>query len=173
MSKAISTTSSPADLALPSSVITKLDFARLVAEIEQIDVAYSAMTVRKKVGTRRAEEIVVSEVLDDFLQLNNLQLDASQKQRSELLSQLRLLKDKLPVLHMTFAVSADRESLVELVQWVRQSLHPQAVLMVGLQPALVAGVYLRTPNHVYDLSLREALQGSHDVLIKELEAARG
>ena len=73
---------------------------------------------------------------------------------------------------MTFAVPADRESLRYIVQWVRTSVHPQALLQIGLQPALVAGVYLRTPNRVHDFSLRAALNGQHDALVKELGALR-
>jgi F0F1-type ATP synthase delta subunit len=52
-------------------------------------------------------------------------------------------------------------------------VHKQAVIEVGLQPALIAGVYIRTPNHVQDLSLRAMLKGGRDILIKELEALRG
>ena len=86
---------------------------------------------------------------------------------------LRILKDKVPVLHMTFSVTADVESLQTLTQWVRNSVHPQAVIAVGLQPSLVAGVYLRTPNHIHDFSVRGALEGRHGLLIEELETLRG
>ena len=74
---------------------------------------------------------------------------------------------------MTFAVSADRESLSQIAHWLRESVHPQAVISVGMQPALVAGVYMRTPNKVFDLSLRGALSGQHGALVKELETYRG
>jgi hypothetical protein len=60
-----------------------------------------------------------------------------------------------------------------LAQWLRTSIHPQAVIAVGLQPALVAGVYLRTPNHVKDLSLRAKLESSRGLLLKEVEKLRG
>ena len=83
------------------------------------------------------------------------------------------MKDKVPVIHMTFAVQADPTSLQQIVQWLRSSVHPQVVISVGLQPSLVAGVYMRTPNHVRDLSLRTLLTGQHEVLVKELEALRG
>jgi F0F1-type ATP synthase delta subunit len=63
--------------------------------------------------------------------------------------------------------------LQELIAWLRSSVHPQAVISVGLQPALVAGVYLRTPNHVHDLSMRAVLKKSRGLLTKELEALHG
>ncbi|HEU0266858.1 MAG TPA: hypothetical protein VFQ70_04485, partial [Candidatus Saccharimonadaceae bacterium] len=115
---------------------------------------------------------VLSQQLTDFLTQNELKLDDS-KQRMTLIQELRLLKDKVPILHMTFAVPADPESLQQLAQWARTTIDPHAVIEVGLQPGLVAGVYLRTPNHVHDYSLRGLLAGKHDVLVNELGALRG
>ena len=114
----------------------------------------------------------MSAQLSEFLKKNDLNLEES-KTRSALIKQLRTMKDKVPIVHMTFAVETDAESLQQLAAWLRSSIHPQAVIDVGLQPALVAGVYLRTPNHVHDLSLRGKLQGSRELLVKELGAFRG
>ena len=160
------------DYALPSALVTRRDVSRLVDEVERIDNEMTAVTVRAKAGAPSQETSGHSEQLDEFLQQNDLSLD-NDHVRTELVHQLRILKDKVPIIHMTFAVEADRESLGQLVQWLRESVHPQAVIDVGLQPALVAGVYLRTPNHIHDLSLRAKLQGSRDVLVKELETYRG
>jgi F0F1-type ATP synthase delta subunit len=74
---------------------------------------------------------------------------------------------------MTFAVTADPESLQQLAQWARTTIDPHAVIAVGLQPGLVAGVYLRTPNHVHDFSLRAMLKSSRGKLVEELGALRG
>lgn len=159
---------------LPPSLVSKLDVSRMVTEMEQLDNDLNAANVRAK--TAGAAEVafapVLSETLRDFLIQNKLTANDS-KARTSLIKQLRALKDKVPVVHMTFAVSADRESLQQLAQWLRTSVHHQAVISVGLQPGLVAGVHLRTPNHVHDLSLKAKLASSHDVLIKELEAYRG
>jgi len=74
-------------------------------------------------------------------------------------------------MHMTFATVADPESLQKLVDWIRQEIHPQALLHVGLQPALVGGVYLRTPNHIHDFSLRQLLADKRSIIVDELNAA--
>jgi F0F1-type ATP synthase delta subunit len=161
-----------ADFALPPALVTRRDVSRLVDEVERIDNEMTAATVRAKTGAPSQESSGHSEQLDEFLQQNSLSLD-NDHERTELVHQLRTLKDKVPIIHMTFAVEADRESLGQLVKWLRESVHPQAVIAVGLQPALVAGVYLRTPNHIHDLSLRAKLEGSRDVLVKELETYRG
>jgi len=157
---------------LPANVVTKVDVSRLVSEVERVDNIMTASGVRTKIGSEELPIPVMSDQLTDFLSANTLDLQTS-KTRSDLVKQLRILKDKVPVLHMTFSVTADAESLQKLVAWVRESVHPQAIIAVGLQPALVAGVYLRTPNHVHDLSLRHMLDGRHGLLVEELESLRG
>jgi F0F1-type ATP synthase delta subunit len=114
----------------------------------------------------------LSEQLNDFLSVNELSL-AHDHSRSELIKQLRQLKDTVPVVHMTFATVADRESLGALVSWLRESAHPQTVVAIGLQPALVAGVYVRTPNQVHDFSMRARLKENHEKLLGQLEELRG
>lgn len=161
------------DFKLPPSVVSKVDVSRLVHEVEMVDDALTSAGIRAKAGASEQVRPTVSEQLNDFLQLNNVTLDTNGQARAALIKQLRLLKDKAPILHMTFAVEADRDSLGQLVQYLRESIHPQAIVAIGLQPGLVAGVYLRTPNHVHDLSLRAALKGGRDVLTKELGALRG
>ena len=110
--------------------------------------------------------------LSAFIELNSVSLEDGHK-RSELIKELRALKETVPVIHMTFASVAEPESLQLLVNWLRTEIHPQAVLEVGLQPSLVAGVYLRTPNKVHDLSLRAVLESQRDLLVQDLESYRG
>jgi F0F1-type ATP synthase delta subunit len=157
---------------LPPSIVSKADVARLVIEVEAVDNEQTTQAVREKVGATGHTETVLSEQLTDFLAGNQLTIDTG-PERSELIKQLHLLKESAPVIHMTFAVPADRDSLRQLVEWLRSSVHPQAVISVGLQPALVAGVSIRTTNRVHDLSMRSALRKNHGLLVKELGALRG
>jgi len=159
------------DFVLPPSLVSKVDVSRLVREAERVDSEMTTAAVRKKVGSDADVRPVMTEQLAEFLEQNHIELEDS-KARGRLIKDLRHLKDSAPIIHMTFAVTADAESLQSLAMWLRESIHPQAVIDVRLQPALVAGVYLRTPNHVHDLSLRGKLQGSREVLVKELEALR-
>lgn len=157
---------------LPLSVVSRVDISRMAVELERVDNEMTAAATRAEVGAGEQVAPTLSEQLHEFLQLNNLTLDNGQR-RSELIKQVRLLKDKAPILHMTFAVTADRQSLAALAKWVREAIHPQAIISVGLQPGLVAGVYLRTANKVLDLSLKSKLASSRGVLVNELEALRG
>lgn len=160
------------DFVLPSSVVTRVDVSRLVSETERLDNLLTAAAARKKIKRTRLTKPKMSEQLSEFLDENELEITESRK-RSQLIKQLRLLKTKVPVVHMTFAVAADPESLAMLVSWFRKSVHPQAVISVGLQPRLVAGVHLRTTNQVYDLSLKARVEASRGILAEELGALRG
>lgn len=161
------------DFVLPTNVVSKVDVAHLVSEAERVDNELTTAAVRVKAGSSLETGVpVMSEQLTAFLEQNGLTLGEA-RERSRLIKELQLLKDTVPTIHMTFASEADRESLQQLAKWLRESIHPQVIIAVGLQPALVAGVYLRTPNHVRDLSLRAALKGGRGLLTKELEALRG
>ena len=160
------------EFVLPPSMVSKLDISRLANEVEQVDNDLTEAALRAKTNGGEVPKPVVSEQLSAFLEKNGQTLDNA-GERTELIKQLRELKENVPVLHMTFAVPADGESLQQLADWVRNSVHPQAVIEVGLQPALVAGVYLRTTNHVHDFSVRGALKARHGALVEELGALRG
>lgn len=161
--------SSYSDFVLPSNVATRADITRLVTELERVDNELTSISVRAGVGMTDQKVPVLSRKLTDFLVANKLTLNTG-LERSTIIKQMHHLKDNVPVVHMTFAVEADAESLAELTQWLRTSIHPQAVIDVGLQPGLVAGVYLRTPNHIHDLSLRTALRRGRDLLAREIGA---
>lgn len=160
------------EFVIPANVVSRRDISRLVNEVERIDNQMTADSVRSEIGAANGEAIAYSEQLTRFLGENELNLSDSHD-RTQLISELRQLKSSAPVVHMTFATVADPESLQEMVQWIRSSAHPQAVIDAALQPALVAGVYIRTPNHIYDFSMRAALKNQRGVLVNELEASRG
>lgn len=157
---------------LPSNVINQADVSRLSIELERVDNEMTAAAVREKQGIAKEEPKAISDRLRTFIEQNKLDLSDSHV-RTDLIKEVRRLKEEVPVIHMTFATVAEPESLQLLASWLRTEIHPQAVLEVGLQPSLVAGVYLRTPNHVHDLSLRAVLESQRDLLVQDLEAYNG
>lgn len=156
----------------PSAVVSRIDIARLIQTIEQCDqqMVASEMRQRSKLGGT-AQQIDIPEVVQSFLAANQLTLGVS-KERQELLQALERTKKSLPVIHVTFATEASHEVLEQMVIWLRTHIHPQAVVEAGVQPALIAGVYVRTSNQVYDFSLRGALQSGRAILKKEIGALR-
>ncbi len=168
----MSDTPAYAGIILPPGVVTRPDLARLIHEIEVLDSALVTVAVRTKSGVQSAAIPSLSQTLTDFLTVNKLNLNDAHT-RETLIKTMNQLKEHAPTIHMTFAAEADRTSLQQLAEWLRSSVHPQAILAVGLQPSLVAGVYVRTSNRVFDLSLKGALRGGQAILTKELGALRG
>jgi len=160
------------EFTLPSTIISKVDVSRLVREFEAVDNAMTAKTVRQKAGASGDEAPAMTPQLAAFLDENPVDLENTSA-RTAYVKQLRLLKNNVRVMNMTFAVVADPESLQQLSAWLRNSVHPQTVIDVHLQPALVAGVYLRSQNHVFDFSVRNALNEKRGELEQALGALRG
>lgn len=154
----------------PAALIGRSDLARLVREVETIDNDLEAQKVRNPDSKNGYSLPTMSRGMTDFLEQNKIDV-SNDRARMEFKEHLRALKDKAPVIHMTFAVEADPDFLQKLTAWIRQEVHPQALLSVGLQPSLVGGVYMRTPNHIHDFSLKALLKGKRDVMINELEGA--
>ena len=152
---------------LPPSVVSKKDVARLIDEIEFVDNAMTTKIVRAKIGKRNNAKLSFSAQLSDFVSKNELSLDDS-KERRLILRQLRVLKDTAPVAHLTFATPADYQSLQQLAKWFRSAVGPQVIIEEGLQPALIAGVYVRTTNHIHDFSVRATLREKRSVLIDDI-----
>ncbi len=158
----------------PPALVTRADLAHLVREVEAIDNEFEAQKARARAAGKQVAYSMpnASRVMVDFLRLNSVDI-ADDKGRVLLKEQLRTLKDKAPIMHMTFAVEADPLSLSQLVTYLRKEIHPQTLLSVGLQPALVGGAFVRTPNHVHDFSLRERLGAKRDVIAQDLESLLG
>jgi G3E family GTPase len=145
--------------------------ARLVREVEGLDNDFEVQKARARAtGQQVAYRMPsLSRSLADFLELNKINVGDDQG-RMLLKEQLRVMKDQAPIIHMTFAVEADPTSLAQLVAYLRKEIHPQTLLSIGLQPSLVGGAYVRTPNHVHDFSLRELLASKRGVIAQELDA---
>ena len=155
------------DYVLPASLIGHADLSRLIREIESVEGAVQAQKVRDAKAKVHLPNL--SQSLSDFFELNSLEPTDSEALLT-LKDRLRVVKDHAPVVHMTFATEVDPEQLEGLVTWLRQEVHPYALVTIGLQPSLVGGVYLRTPNKVYDFSIKSLLAGKRDIVMKELEA---
>lgn len=160
------------EFTLPASIITKADLSRLVEEVEKLNNQMIEDDARQKVGSPDGGQSVLSPSLLDFFSINDMHLNDN-IDLGLFIKQLRAMVSKAPVVHLTFATEADEASLAQVVSWLRKSIHSQVVVSVGLQPSILGGVYLRTTNHVLDLSLRKQLEGSRELLIKQVGAITG
>lgn len=162
-------TTSAESLLLPAAVVSRADLTRLVRELEEVDNQLESQKARGQATSGTYRLPVMSQALSDFLAENKLDI-ANDHIRIDLKARLRKLKDHAPVMHMTFSTEVDPESMQFIAAWVRRELHPQAVISVGLQPSLIGGVYIRTPNHVHDFSVRSHMKESRKIIVEALDA---
>lgn len=153
------------DYVLPSSIVGRSDLTKLLREIESLEESIEADKVRSK--TSHSPKL--SQVASDFIEQNDLDL-ADVARVTALKKHLKTIIERAPNVNMTFASEIDQKNLEKLVDWLRKETHPYALVSVGLQPSLVGGVYLRTPNRVHDFTVKSILHNSSDVLQNELEA---
>jgi hypothetical protein len=156
----------------PEALTGHADLARLLRELEVLDNDLESQRARNRGSNEGYHLPNTSRALNDFLEANKIDI-ANDHARMELRTSLRKLKDHAPVVHLTFATEADPESLQKVVGWIRRELHPQALINVGLQPSLIGGVYVRTPNHVHDFSIRAYMKNSREIIVKALDSLNG
>jgi hypothetical protein len=151
---------------LPASLIGRVDISRMLREIEKIDNDLEAQHARAP--DQPLAIPAMTKALSELAQLNQLDLlDIDVRQK--LLSTFRYTKDKAPNSHITFAVDPEPEIVALLVAWIRQNLHPMALVTVGLQPGLLGGCVVRTPDHIYDFSLKRQFALQLPELIREIK----
>lgn len=159
------------DYIFPKTLIGQADLARLEREVELVDSKMQAQKVRGKSADASPQLPPLSQGLGDFVEQNEIDLSDGQT-LLELKEHLRQLKDHAPVVHLTFAADIDPEPLQKIVAWLRQEVHPQVLVTVGLQPSLIGGVYMRTPNKVHDYSVKTLISDKRDIVLGKLEGLR-
>jgi len=159
------------ELKLPPALIGRAHLAQLIRELEAVENDLENQKAKHigQTGEVKFHVPTMSRALADCIELNGVEVLDGQ-QRMHFKKSLNFIKDRAPVMSFTFATDPDGESLQRLVDWVRKEIHPGALISVGLQPALIGGVYLRTPNHVHDFSLRTLLHDKRSLIVDELEA---
>ena len=96
-------------------------------------------------------------------------LDTSEE-RQRLKEYLSSVASQAPEYHVSFASEPPAHKLQQVVQWLREAVHPQLLVHVGLQPSIIAGCVIRTNNSLIDLSLRRSFEAAAPVLLKEVKA---
>lgn len=150
---------------LPLLAASPADITRLSRELEAIDTALLELSVRK--GSKDVKMPRTSQLMDQLIELNKLNL--LHKADRQLLNQfLQAIKQRAPVMHMSFSADPSTTFLEKLITWLRREIHPQVLLTVGLQPTIGAGCIVRTTNHQFDFSLRQDFAKKRELLIGKL-----
>lgn len=155
----------PSSLILPPQVVSKSDLSRSLRELETIDDYFHQAAIR---GSKDQAMPTLGKVLDNLASANGLNL-LRPEDRATLKTFLARLKNKAPIVHMSFPSEASGPFLAKILEWFRAEVHPHTVLHVGLQPSLVAGCLVRTTNKTFDFSFRKKFEKSKEKLVEALD----
>jgi F0F1-type ATP synthase delta subunit len=155
-------------LTLPVLITSSADVGRLARELEQIDNALLQLGLRAAAGEIKMPG--TSRLMDQMLQLNKLNLLLADD-RVLLQAFLAAVRDKAPVLHMSFSTDPSPAFTEKLIAWLRLEIHPELLLTVGLQPTIGAGCVVRTNNKYFDFSLRQDFLKKRQLLLDKLVPA--
>ncbi|HTB48676.1 MAG TPA: hypothetical protein VK712_01190 [Verrucomicrobiae bacterium] len=150
---------------LPVLVTSPLDVARLVRELEAIDEALLQLGLRQPGAEVKMPK--TSRLMDQVILLNELNL-LYPEDRLLLQQFLRAVKERAPVVHMSFNADPPVAFMEKLVAWLRREINPLVLVTVGLQPNMGAGCMLRTTNRQFDFSLRQTFLKNRELLISKL-----
>lgn len=157
-----------APLKLPSTVISQTDVARLMRELNSLDDFFVGAKARQS-GTRMNLP-KISRQMDLTAKENKLNL-LEETERRRMMAELKSIHEHAPSLHISFAIEPSPRAFEKIILWLRRNIHPQALVSVGLQPAIAAGCVVRTTNKVFDMTLRSSLSRQTDYLKQLIQGA--
>lgn len=153
------------DLALPISVVGRIDVGRLLREVEAVDGFLRQSEIRQPGTPVKLPK--TSRLFDETIDINNINV-LREDERNKLRDFLTGVHEHSPVMHMSFSADPSPVFTQKLVIWLRENIHPQVLLQVGLRPNIGAGCTVRTTNHHFDFSLRSRISKSQDKLLQLL-----
>lgn len=155
------------ELKLPVLVFGVVEVRRLKRELEALEDFMRQSAIRAP-GTQPALPRL-SRLMEAMAADNSRNL-LQEADRAEIRHFLEGIEHSAPSLHVSFASDPSSAFVAKLITWLRGNIHPQLLLQIGLQPTIAAGCIVRTPNKVFDLSLRHNLTDQRDKLIAVLDA---
>jgi hypothetical protein len=153
---------------LPLSVITTADLSRLIRELSSLDEYFISSNARQSGQPNQPPRL--TRPLDQIARDNQINL-LDDGHRKALVAQLDKIMTSAPPLHLSFASEPAPKILEKILAWLRENIHPYALIQVGLQPGIAAGCVLRTPNKVFDMSLRKHLESQRPYLGELIKGA--
>lgn len=155
-------------LKLPSAVAGEIDVARLRRELNSLNDFF--VSSRNRTAGTAMQAPRLSRLLDQLAKENKINL-LEETDRAKLLGALNQIYEQAPRLQISFAAEPQPKALEPILGWLRQNIHPHILVQVGLQPAIAAGCIVRSPNKVFDLSLRSSLKKQETYLAQLIMGA--
>jgi F0F1-type ATP synthase delta subunit len=144
------------DLQLPVQILTSGDISRLSREVEALEGFFEQASI-KAATTKTVPQ--ASQQLTAVINENNLNI-LHEADRKSLVTFLKTVREKAPVVHLSFATDPKPDFLMKLATWFRREAHPYVLFHVGIQPNIAAGCVLRTTNKYFDLSFKQHFETS-------------
>lgn len=156
-----------ASVQVPAGVVGRVDVRHLQRELEELENFLQQAQIRHEPGKVHLPR--PSHLLEEFATLNKVNLlQPVDRQRTAIILE-KILADA-PVVHISFSADPSSKFTSKIVAWLRANIHSQLLLDIGLQPTIAAGCIVRTPNHVFDFSLREHFSQRRELLTQALDA---
>jgi hypothetical protein len=109
--------------------------------------------------------------MDRTVSLNGLNL-LHKSDRERLSRFLESISARAPILHISFSTDPPSNFLEQLMAWLRENIHPQVLITIGIQPTIAAGCIVRGPNKYFDFSLRRDFQNKRGLLLEQVSRHR-
>ena len=153
-------------LQLTPDIITALELNRVIRELENLDDFLHQANIRTPGSSMSLPK--TTKLLEGLAEANGFSL-LDTVHRKHLIGKLRNLKLKVKKVHISFAVEPSPRVIRKIVLWMRENIHPQVVVEIGVQPTISVGCIVRTTNKVFDMSLRNRFSSSKTILIGLVE----
>jgi F0F1-type ATP synthase delta subunit len=157
----------PRKFVLPIFVFGSVEVRRLKRELESIEEYMRQVAVRE--SGRQPVLPRMSRLCESLASENHYNLLVTE-QRQQLKKNLITIESTAPVINISFAADPSSAFTAKIVTWLRQNIHPYALLHLGLQPTIAAGCIVRTNNKVFDFSLRQQLEKAQTILMQSFES---
>ena len=150
---------------LPLSIIEPVDVNRMIRELGLINEHLYQAKIR---DPNQKIAVKTSAGLTDLLSDRGLDISNDDHRRS-MTSFLTNLQVEAPVIHISFGAEPSHEFVVNVAKWCRSELHPTVLLVLGLDRSIGVGCIVRTPNKVFDLSLKERLKKKQHTILDRIK----
>jgi hypothetical protein len=152
---------------LPVSIVSPMDIARLVREIDSIDDYFRQEKIRNGEEVQPNQMSQISKLMDQLVSTNQLNL-SQELDRQKIVDELAFMSSSAPILHISFSVDPPGSHIQKIIAWLRTNIDQNALVTIGLQPNIGAGCVVRSTNKLFDMSLREFFADKRQFFIEKI-----
>ncbi len=154
---------------LSAQIVTRGDLDSVLQGAEALDEFLLQASIRQ--GGEALKLPKTSRLLDQLIGDNSLNV-LKAEDRQSLIDNLRRLRASAPLMKISFGNDPSPLFLQKLIIWLRQNIHRELLLTIGLQPEIGAGCTVRTVNKFYDFSLARQFAKQHGLLAEALNMGK-